>query len=192
MVLADSHVELIDLWKAMQNGWLPPTELSEEDYQWLRLNPEAPGHLRAYAGFGCSFAGKYFGGYARCKRGDNYPQAAHNGLLSKMACMRHATFLCVDYKSLNIPDGAVVYCDPPYADTTKFNGSVAFNSGEFWPWVRELSNRCFVFVSEYKAPHDFDVVLEVKTALEMRSGGSRSTGVGVREPRVERLFIYKG
>ena len=61
----DLHKELIALHKAVQQGWVPPSVVTEEDYKQAK---QAEDHLKAFIGFGCSFSGKYFGGYARCKR----------------------------------------------------------------------------------------------------------------------------
>ena len=57
-----------------------------------------------------------------------------------------------DYREIQIADGDVVYCDPPYANTQKYNAG-AFDNAAFWEWAR---TRNFpVFVSEYGAPADF-------------------------------------
>ena len=55
------------------------------------------------------------------------------------------------YKDAVIPNGAVVYCDPPYANTTKYVTG-EFNSKEFWAWADEVSRTNPVYVSEYTAP----------------------------------------
>lgn len=67
----DVHEDLMLLWKAVQDGWQPPNTLSETDYKALQY--AKPSALRGFAGFGCSFGGKWFGGYARSKKvKDNY------------------------------------------------------------------------------------------------------------------------
>lgn len=55
------------------------------------------------------------------------------------------------YKDVVIPKGAVVYCDPPYANTAKYVTG-EFNSDEFWAWADEVSRTNPVYVSEYTAP----------------------------------------
>lgn len=55
------------------------------------------------------------------------------------------------YKDVVIPKGAVVYCDPPYANTVKYVTG-EFNSKEFWAWADEVSKTNPVYVSEYTAP----------------------------------------
>jgi len=59
----------------------------------------------------------------------------------------------VSYERLEIPYGAIVYCDPPYENTAKYHKDV--DHMEFWEWVRGLSETNPVYVSSYKAPEDF-------------------------------------
>lgn len=69
---SDSHPDLILLLQAVRDGTIAfPDAVSEEEYQRIRREP--PSALRGFVGFGCSFAGKWFGGYARDPRSDrNY------------------------------------------------------------------------------------------------------------------------
>ena len=61
VILNDLHEDLMLMWDAVLNkGWIPPTEVSFEEYQELR-NAE-PSALRGFVGFSCSFGGKWFGG----------------------------------------------------------------------------------------------------------------------------------
>lgn len=56
-----------------------------------------------------------------------------------------------DYRYLNIPDGAVIYCDPPYMGTGGYG--IEFDHEAFWEWCRTASNP--IVISEYNAPDDF-------------------------------------
>jgi DNA adenine methylase len=62
----DLHPDLIALWAAVAEGWLPPENISEDDYRTVRAGPVCA--LRGFVGFGCSFGGKWFGGYARAPK----------------------------------------------------------------------------------------------------------------------------
>ena len=89
----------------------------------------------------------------------------------------------VDFKNLNIPENALVYCDPPYAGTTGYNGE-DFDSNRFWEWARFLSKTHLVAVSEYNAPDDFVPILEIaKTCQFSATNNAKRT--------VERLFCSK-
>ena len=56
----------------------------------------------------------------------------------------------------------MIYCDPPYISSKKtwplnYKG---FDHAKFWQWVRKMSRKNIVIVSEYEAPDDFKVIWE--------------------------------
>src|SRR3972149_5313636 len=62
----DINRYLISMWQALQDGWIPPENISEEEYVDIRDNKECyPEYLIGYVGFNLSYAGKWWGGYAR-------------------------------------------------------------------------------------------------------------------------------
>ena len=89
---ADTHI--IQLLNAVKAGWLPPTEVSEVDYVKAKL--EGPSALRAFVGYGCSFGGKFFGGYAR-SGGRNYAANAANSLNKQRNALQDLELVCADY-----------------------------------------------------------------------------------------------
>lgn len=180
----DKHPYLISMYEELQKGWLPPTELSEEEYKRIQNNQDENPHLTGFVGFGCSFAGKWFGGYAR-SADRNYCLNAHNSILRKMKTMQDVKFDCKDYRELN-PKGALIYCDPPYQGTTQYGKVVGdFNTDEFWDKVREWSKDNTVVVSEYNAPDDFQAVWIKETKTDIRNKSNQ------QEKRVEKLFMLK-
>lgn len=182
---SDQHEDLIMMWQALINGWKPPMQISEEEYKEIRASQ--PSALRGFVGFACSFAGKWFGGYAR---GDhtNYTSCGANSLNKKTQKIAggNVEFVRASYEWITpyIMPGDVVYCDPPYAKTTKY--SIAFDSDLFWEWVRANSKRATILVSEYNAPEDFTCVLEIATKTDLRSKENK-----VHE-RLERVFMHNG
>ena len=155
---SDANPWLICYWQALLDGWEPPVEVTEELY--AQVKAEKPMHpLTAFVGFGCSFGGKWFGGMARGTPGRNYAANARNSSLSRIAGFGNATLTCAPYDACPVPPGAVIYCDPPYAGTLGYAATGAFNHGEFWEGVRRAERAGHVvFVSEYTAPEDFEVV----------------------------------
>lgn len=175
---------LIALYQHVQQGGELPSIVTEEDYQKAKRGEVEP-WLRAFIGFGCSFAGKWFGGYARGSENRNYASNAKNSLLKKFRTVKSTdVFVAGDFQSVSIPNRALVYCDPPYAGTTGYNAASFWNPDVFWQWVRDLSKRSTVLVSEYKAPEDFKCVLEIPTRTDIRTTEGQ-------EPRIERLFTLK-
>lgn len=91
-----------------------------------------------------------------------------------------------DYKALEIPSGAIVYCDPPYAGTSAYEGTAAsalFDYTAFLDWACELSTRCRVYISEYAINDErFECIGEHSRHDTMRN----STAL------TERLYRVKG
>lgn len=84
-----------------------------------------------------------------------------------------------DYRDVYIPDGAVVYCDPPYANTEGYG--VAFDPRAFYAWCRAVGKRHPLFVSEYWMPSDFRCVAE----FTVRALAGAKTNA---QTRVEKIF----
>jgi len=77
-----------------------------------------------------------------------------------------------DYFDVEIPDGAVIYCDPPYKGTAEYHEG-AFNHNQFWEWVREKSKTNKVYISEYQAPDDFKKILEFGQVSTLAGGQNK-------------------
>ncbi|WP_051502252.1 DNA adenine methylase [Xenorhabdus cabanillasii] len=190
VIAADHHEYLMAMWLALLSGWHPPAQISREQYYAIKNNKEDVPYLTGWAGFNCSYSGKWFDGYAgitQTKAGGirDYQSEAISNIQRQVIDLDGVQLLCSDYKALNIPNGAVVYCDPPYANTRQYRD--AFDTSEFWGWVRELSNRCTVFVSEYTAPDDFDCIW----SMELTSSLSANHQSGTTTKSVESLFMLR-
>ena len=153
MHLSDAHTDLVLMWQALLDGWIPPEHVSQDEYQALKVAPSSA--LRGFVGFACSFAGKWFGGYARNARGDDYAGAAARGLVKKVGPLREVgtvTFTYQGYDAVRPVAGDVLYLDPPYANTAGYS-TAPFDSAAFWSWAYEQAERgVHVFVSEFAAP----------------------------------------
>ena len=184
-ILNDKHPYLIAMWQALQNGWMPPDTVTKEEYYRVKANMDENPALTGFVGFGCSFGGKWWGGYAKDKRGDDYCGQAKRGLLKNLVGIQSATFTCLDYRDVEIPDGAVVYCDPPYVNTTGYTVG-QFDTNEFWDYMRQLSKRCDVYISEESAPDDFECIWSKEKVRTLEKNDN------VGRVKVEKLFKYKG
>lgn len=183
----DANEALINMYKALADGWVPPDFLSDTEYAELKKQQDPLNPLTAFAGFGCSFAGKWFGGYARNRGSDrNYAKNAKNSVLDKMATLNDVCWRAVDYQAASYPTCAVVYCDPPYQGTTQYGAVGNFDSAMFWAFCRLLTtDDRLVFVSEYDAPADFKCVLEISTRTDIRNTDN------AQDPRTEKLFVHE-
>jgi len=157
---ADSHPYLILRLKAMQTGWMPPEIITEHDYNAIKSDPNAyPPELVGYVGFSLSFGAKWFGGWGRCRRGDDYVGQALRNHIKQVPLIQDVLFVHSHYQELGIPPQSIVYCDPPYAGTTKYKDD--FHHGNFWRWCDKIiEDGHTVFVSEYAAPDHWKCVWE--------------------------------
>lgn len=179
----DINKYLIALLKYVQAGGELPEHIEKDEYYRVKANPESyPDWYVGFCGFICSHNGKLFCGYSgitQTKQGErNYLREKRNNLLKQD--LSGIKLVCSSYDSLEIPDNSVIYCDPPYQDTTSYKNQ--FDSAKFWEWVREKAkagNR--VYVSEYAAPDDFKCIWSKELSSSL-SGKSKLSN--------EKLFVY--
>ncbi len=149
----DTNRYLIALLKEMQTQMpFSPPHIGEAEYKAIQHNKDKyPDWLVGYVGFNLSFAAKFFGGYRRDKAGvRNYENEAQQNLLAQQKHLAGIEFSCLSYDDLAIPSGSIVYCDPPYRDTTKYAST--FDHDRFYDWCKSIAKDNIVFVSEYFMP----------------------------------------
>lgn len=187
----DIHKQLIHMWNALRGGWEPPEYITEDEYIAVRDNKDNySDYYVGYVGFHSTFSAKYFGGYARGFKADGVTPRqlsteAYNNTTKQVPNIKDVNFVSWDYKDIEIKN-AVIYCDPPYQNTTKYSVS-SFNYEEFWDWVRKMSKDNIVYVSEYNAPPDFTCIWEKDTLVNFDS--NRAAGSSNKK-RTEKLFVY--
>lgn len=150
---SDIHKELIAMFKALQNGWIPPSSITEKQYNEIKNNKNAyPDHLVAFVGFGCSFGAKWFGGYAKRNNSlRNDALESRNALIKLIPKLKNLELYSCEYYDLSIPKNSIIYCDPPYINTTGYG--MNFNHDEFYQWCKDkVKEGHKVFISEYEAP----------------------------------------
>ncbi len=150
---SDLDSVIISLLRHVRSGWEPPTVISEDEYLVAKNNPNAlDAHMRAFIGYGCSFSGKYFGGYARSGV-RNYAANASNSLRKQAPLLEGIVLAVGDYASMPFGRRDIIYCDPPYAGTTRCGASCSFDTDRFWGWCLERKREgSTVFVSGFSAP----------------------------------------
>lgn len=193
----DINPYIIEMFKALQSGWTPSDKYTEEDYRlakenakltWKTTSPDLMIAEIGFIGIGCSYSGKWFGGYARGNANNgkprNYAKESKDNLLKQKPFIQDVIFSCEHYKNMYIPEGmyqkSIIYCDPPYAMTTKYKEQ--FESDKFWDWCNEMVEIGHkVFVSEYQAPEGWRCIWEkvVNSSLTKETGSKKAT---------ERLF----
>lgn len=185
----DVNYYLIQMWiKLVLLGWTPK-KITKEIYNDVRTHKNVyPPYFVGWAGFNCSYSGKWFAGFAGetiTKTGKirDYQIEALNNVKKQIKKMKGVIFQNKQYYEMKLPRESVIYCDPPYKGTEKYAGSIDHNF--FWDWVRYLGKQGHtVFVSEYEAPSDFDCVWQ----KEVKSSLSANGRFGGNKISIERLF----
>lgn len=181
----DSNKYLVSFLKYLQEE-IPfePEYVTETEYKEIQNNKDKfPEWLVGYVGFNLSFAAKFFGGYARDKVGTRDHQLeAQRCVLRQQDSLQGIEFYSGSYNEFPIPENSIIYCDPPYKDTTKYNKN-SFDYESFYDWCREKKAEGHtVFVSEFYMPEDFTVIWEkeINNNLDVnRKNGKRG---------IEKLF----
>ena len=169
---ADNNKYLIALLEEMQKDNFSLPFIGEKEYQDIKNNKEKyPDYILGYAGFQLSFGAKWFGGYRRDKAGvRDYQNEAQQNLKAQQNLIKDVLFYCCNYWELDIPNNSIIYCDPPYENTTKYKDK--FDHTKFWNWCREKSLQGNeVFVSEYHAPDGWKSIWskKVTTMLDVHN-----------------------
>lgn len=180
---SDSNGLMVTLLDQLGNhGWTPPETLTEAEWSAIRhIKPVTPAEraLHAFCATGPCFSGKWWGGWARsvygpdCERAgqprDHWRECRANAL-KDVDGLRGVSLVSCEYEDLNVPQGALVYCDPPYAGTTAYSGARhKWDADKFWQWCDALIDTldCTVFVSEYQAPSHWTSLWEKRVRSDL-------------------------
>jgi len=181
----DNNIHLINaltLIKKPESLPMNNKQFTEQDY--INIKADKNNKLYGYAGFAFSYSGKWYGGWCRDSAGKrDYVAEAYRNAIKQSPKIKNIIFKCCSYENINIPPNikCIIYCDPPYQNTTKYK--TKFNHEKFWEWCRKMTlNGHHIFISEYAAPNDFVSVWEKKivSSLTKNTGSKRG---------VENLFV---
>lgn len=161
-----------------------PDEVSEEYYKKIKGSEHEP--VTSLIRFGASFGGKFENGFARGRdnKGNprNYWKETVRNAIKQSPNLQGVKFINGSYDEYSDFENCLIYCDPPYEGTTSYKTG-AFGHPKFWDWCRKMSEKNLVFVSEYKAPDDFECVWqkEIVSSLTQDTGSKKA---------VEKLFKF--
>ena len=171
-ILADGSRELWDKGKEYVKDGVMPDDMTLAEI----------GAMEFFASFS---NGGFPRGYAKNAAGRNYFQEARANLEKQAPNLKDILFYPSNYYELANISSAVIYCDPPYANTKHYGyaNQEKMDYTRFWNWVREMSKDNYVFVSEQVAPDDFEVIWEMEA--------KRTCGKDNNFKATEKLFRYK-
>lgn len=189
---ADSNKYVIEALRYIRDFKTPVSnsEFTEQDYK------NAASHYRngfkitpaeCYALIAFSFGAKWLGGWSRGKNSKggqrDYVSEQHKASEKQRPLLQGVNLIPSSYSELDIPDCSIVYCDPPYANTTKYKDD--FNHDEFWQWCRDkVKEGHQVFISEYNAPDDFICVWQQELNVSVAKDGKHKKAI-------EKLFVHE-
>ncbi len=180
----DSNTSLILMWQKAQTGWEPPIECTKEEFKTLKYDGDSTAE-KGFLGHAYGFGGQYFGAYRLDHLAGNSADSARRRVQEIGEILEDVEFFEGDYRIFGDLENYILYCDPPYSRRSEYytdqRKKVKFDNDSFWEWVREMSRKNIVFVSEYEAPADF-VLLDNCT--------SNARYVGNASPCKEKLFIH--
>lgn len=166
-----------------------PDLITEQDYQDIRKDEDH--WLYGLVAFGMSFGGKYWAGYRRDKAGQkdcienmrNQTRMMKNSAMKQSLSLQNVKLTASSVFDLEIPPQSIIYCDPPYANTTKYKDD--FDHAKFWQWCREkCAEGHQVFISEYNAPDDFVCVWQQELNVSVAKYGKHKKAI-------EKLFVHE-
>lgn len=171
-VLKDGNRELWDKGKDYVKNGNMPEDMSLADI----------GAMEFFASY-CN--GGFPRGYAKNTSTRNYFNEAYRNAEKQAPSLKGIHFDCRNYWEVSIPDGSVVYNDPPYACTKIYGyaNQPKMDYDHFWNWAREISKKNYVFISEQTAPDDFEVLWQQEV--------KRTTNKTNDFKAVEKLFRWK-
>jgi len=187
VIAVEAHPGLVALMRAVQGGWVPPQNVTREEYKAsFALPVEDP--LATFMGFGCAFAGDWRHGFAFDNSGKhNYALQAGNALRrDNRVNVEHVN---ADATLWAVPEGLqVAYCDPPYEGTSGYAAVPTTQpAGTWWRRLAEIASpTCACYLSEYADAPPAGV--EARQVWEAQAHGNGLT----KGTKTERLWRVLG
>ena len=188
---ADINPYLIALFKGLLSDEKVVFDIDKEYYDQVRQSYRNKDNRfsdfeKGWVGFMASYNGRFFdGGYSgngvKGKNGEirDYINESMLDIIEQIDKLRGVDFRCCSYDELDIPQNSIIYCDPPYRDTKKYD-RIQFDYNKFYDWLKLMKDRGHsVFISEYWMPEDFDCIWEKEVKCNINID---------KNLRTERLF----
>lgn len=164
----DKNRYLIAMWKRLTTtDWKPPTFIPKNFYDevrnsWHRGDRKFDDATIGWVGFMASRNGRFFdGGYSgHNAKGRDYISENIRNITRQIDSLKGVEWQCGSYDKMAIPEGSLIYCDPPYKGTTGYTSARNFDYDGFYDWARQKKRDGHtVFISEYDIPcGDFQCV----------------------------------
>ncbi len=179
----DINPDVINMWKALQDGWIPDGKCNKEKYDRLKEEKSTP--ERTFYGHVCSFGGVFFNSFINNGSRD-YAEMGTRSIIKIAQQVERVQFKQSAYQKLR-PRNKLIYCDPPYENNQISNKMFSsFDSEEFWEIMRKWSKCNIVIISELSAPDDFECIWKLSRPTMAAKNHSKT-----KQRHTEKLFIHK-
>lgn len=190
-IACDINPYLIGMFQSLINGEKQIYPISREIYNDVRdcyrnKNNKYSISEIGWVGYMASYNGRFFdGGYSgnnvKSKGGGfrNYIDESILDIFNQLENLKDVDFYCCGYNELKIPKNSIIYCDPPYKNTKKYDNA-EFDYDKFYLWCIEqykCGNK--IFISEYDMPKPFKEIWSMEVVCNINIEKSR---------RIEKLF----
>lgn len=183
----DINHYLIALYLELQKGWQPPKDVTFEMYKDVKDNKSKyPDYMVGYIGLAFTFGATFFGGFVGsvndvCCVGRDRIGESYRNVIKTQKAINGIRFTSGEYWKMQIPPESIIYCDPPYENTSGYKTG-KFDHSLFWDWCRNMSKLGHnIYISEYNAPDDFECVWSKQIASVLDKKGTN------KKP-IEKLF----
>lgn len=186
----DNNRYLVAMWDRLTTtDWKPPTLIPKSYYDQVRASYHADDGkfddaTIGWIGFMASRNGRFFdGGYSgHDADGRDYIAENIRNTMKQIPELKGIEWHTGSYDSLILPGSSLIYCDPPYRNTTSYSTSRHFDYTKFYDWCRQMKRDGHtVYVSEYDIPCG-DFVCVWKQAVTV------SVGLTVTYKPTEKLY----
>ena len=187
-IASDINPYLIAMWKGLLNDAPQYFPISEELYKDARESFRNNDHRFSdsdlgWIGFTASYNGTFFGSYCGNFPKRDYIAEGIRNILNQLDLLQGVEFYCCSYDELVIPERSIIYCDPPYRGTTKYQEDYDFDYDKFYRWCLDKKlEGCEIYISEYEMPENFRCIWKGKIDNSLDRYSKQ------RGKRVEKLF----
>lgn len=194
---SDINKYVVSMWQKIQEGeWIPPQEVTKDEYYDIKESYINKDHYHSdwvigYVGNCCSNGSAWWNGYANFnpKKNENHVLEAYNGIMKQIDNFKffdETIFLNQSYDKIDYPHNSIIFCDPPYVNTKKYEND--FDTVKFWDWVRRMIVQGHkVYITEYTAPDDFICIWH----KAKKDGMKGAINGNKQDIKIEKLFIHK-
>lgn len=190
---ADINTYLISMLKKAILGWEPNCFYNKNTFDFFKNLAKIGydgnlNYLVGYIGFSCSYNSIFFDKYVHSSyiKRDNVTRDFQiefkKSFMKTINLLQGVEFHCCSYDELDIPKKSVIYCDPPYKGTKKYD-KINFDYDKFYQWCFDKKSEGHrVYISEYWMPNDFNCIWEKEVPIHINSYKGENR-------KIERLFI---